>query len=108
MGVDPAQVGHVLGGQVVPGLPGRAVRLVSLQEYQNIGRDYDAAIRHLHSRGVMVNGSYVFGMDDDGPDVFDKTVEWAIGPGHRNGDLSYPDAVPRYRLARKDGGRGTP
>ena len=29
----------------------------------------------------MVNGSFVFGMDDDGPDVFDRTVEWAIEHG---------------------------
>jgi hypothetical protein len=26
---------------------------------------------------VMVNASFVFGMDSDGPDVFDRTVEWA-------------------------------
>lgn len=29
----------------------------------------------------MVNGSFVFGMDDDGPDVFAQTVEWAIKQG---------------------------
>ena len=28
-------------------------------------RDYGAAIRRLHDLGVMVNGSFVFGMDDD-------------------------------------------
>lgn len=43
----------------------------------NIGRDYDRAIRRLHDLGIMVNASFVFGMDDDGPDVFDRTVEWA-------------------------------
>ena len=26
----------------------------------------------------MVNGSFVFGLDDDGPDVFDRTVEWGV------------------------------
>src|SRR5262245_46589596 len=29
----------------------------------------------------MVNASFVFGMDDDGPDVFDRTVSWAIEQG---------------------------
>jgi radical SAM superfamily enzyme YgiQ (UPF0313 family) len=29
----------------------------------------------------MVNASFVFGMDDDGPDVFDRTVEWAVEQG---------------------------
>jgi radical SAM superfamily enzyme YgiQ (UPF0313 family) len=28
--------------------------------------------------GVMINGSFVFGMDGDGPDVFDRTVDWAV------------------------------
>jgi hypothetical protein len=34
---------------------------------QNLNRDYDAAIRRLHEHGVMVNGSFVFGMDGDDP-----------------------------------------
>jgi radical SAM superfamily enzyme YgiQ (UPF0313 family) len=31
--------------------------------------------------GVMINGSFVFGMDDDDESVFDRTVEWAIEQG---------------------------
>jgi len=31
--------------------------------------------------GVMVNASFVFGMDGDGPDVFDRTVAWAVEQG---------------------------
>jgi len=56
----------------------------NLQEhhkYQNLDRDYSAAIRRLHDLGVMVNGSFVFGMDGDDGSVFDRTVEWAIGQG---------------------------
>src|SRR5215470_3327647 len=48
---------------------------------QNIGRDYGAVVKRLHDNGVMVNGSFVFGMDGDGPDVFDRTVGWAISQG---------------------------
>jgi radical SAM superfamily enzyme YgiQ (UPF0313 family) len=48
---------------------------------QNLGRDYGAAIRRLHGQGVMVNGSFVFGMDGDDETVFDRTVEWAIKQG---------------------------
>jgi radical SAM superfamily enzyme YgiQ (UPF0313 family) len=50
-------------------------------KHQNLGRDYAAAIRRLHGLGVMVNGSFVFGMDDDDAGVFDRTVEWAVGHG---------------------------
>lgn len=48
------------------------------QKYQNLNRDYQAAIRRLHDLGVMVNGSFVFGMDDDDETVFDRTVTWII------------------------------
>ena len=30
-------------------------------KYQNLNRDYNAAIRRLHDLGVMVNASFVFG-----------------------------------------------
>ena len=48
---------------------------------QNLGRDYAAAIRRLDSLGIMINGSFVFGLDGDGPDVFDRTVDWAVHMG---------------------------
>jgi radical SAM superfamily enzyme YgiQ (UPF0313 family) len=50
-------------------------------KFQNLHRDYGAAVRRLHDLGVMVNGSFVFGMDEDDHGVFDRTVEWAIGVG---------------------------
>jgi radical SAM superfamily enzyme YgiQ (UPF0313 family) len=48
---------------------------------QNLGRDYAAAIRRLHDLGIMVNGSFVFGMDDDDASIFDRTVDWAVAHG---------------------------
>jgi radical SAM superfamily enzyme YgiQ (UPF0313 family) len=48
---------------------------------QNLGKDYIEAINRLHSLGVMINGSFVFGLDDDGKDVFKKTVDWAVNNG---------------------------
>jgi radical SAM superfamily enzyme YgiQ (UPF0313 family) len=55
--------------------------LRSQHKVQNLHRDYGAAIRRLRDHGVMVNGSFVFGMDEDGPDVFERTVAWAIEHG---------------------------
>lgn len=43
--------------------------------------DYDRAVRLLHERGVMVNASFVFGLDGDDETVFDATVEWALEQG---------------------------
>lgn len=47
----------------------------------NLNRDYRRAIQRLHDLGVMINGSFVFGLDGDSPDVFRRTVEWAIEMG---------------------------
>ncbi len=55
--------------------------LTAQRKYQNLNRDYGAAIRRLHDLGVMINGSFVFGMDDDDATVFDQTVAWAIDQG---------------------------
>jgi len=52
--------------------------LVQSNKKQNIGRDYEEAIRRLHSLGVMINGSFVFGLDEDDKDVFKRTVDWAV------------------------------
>jgi radical SAM superfamily enzyme YgiQ (UPF0313 family) len=51
------------------------------RKYQNMHRDYGAAVQRLHGLGVMVNASFVFGMDNDDETVFDRTVAWAIEQG---------------------------
>ncbi len=48
---------------------------------QNLGRDYARVVRRLDDLGVMINGSFVFGLDGDDPDVFARTVEWAVTSG---------------------------
>ncbi|WP_436772548.1 B12-binding domain-containing radical SAM protein [Yinghuangia sp. YIM S09857] len=55
--------------------------LSDTRKTQNVGRDYTAVVRRLHDCGVMANGSFVFGLDHDGPDVFSRTVEWAVRAG---------------------------
>jgi radical SAM superfamily enzyme YgiQ (UPF0313 family) len=55
--------------------------LMAHEKIQNLNRDYNAAIRRLHEHGVMVNASFVFGMDEDDEGVFGRTVEWAIRQG---------------------------
>src|SRR5688572_14461954 len=51
------------------------------RKYQNLHRNYTEAIRRLHDLGVMINGSFVFGMDGDDESVFERTVEWAVRHG---------------------------
>src|SRR5574341_1755461 len=49
--------------------------LAGSNKRQNLGRDYAAVANRLHDLGIMINGSFVFGMDHDEEDVFDRTVE---------------------------------
>jgi radical SAM superfamily enzyme YgiQ (UPF0313 family) len=48
---------------------------------QNLQKDYRKAVDRLHSLGIMINGSFVFGLDDDDQDVFRRTVEWGVENG---------------------------
>jgi radical SAM superfamily enzyme YgiQ (UPF0313 family) len=70
---------------------------------QNLHRDYAAAIRRLHDLGVMVNASFVFGMDSDDETVFDRTVEWAVRQGIETATFHiltpYPGTVLHKRLS---------
>lgn len=42
---------------------------------------YDELVRRLHARGIALQGCFVFGMDEDGPDVFEKTAGLAVEIG---------------------------
>lgn len=79
-----------------------AANLTDQRKYQNVGRDYAAAIKRLHGLGVMVNASFVFGMDHDDRDVFDRTVAWGIEQGIETATFHiltpYPDTVLFSRM----------
>jgi radical SAM superfamily enzyme YgiQ (UPF0313 family) len=65
---------------------------------QNLGRDYKAVTDRLHSLGIMINGSFVFGMGDDGEDVFRRTVDWAIEHGITTATFHIQTPYPGTRL----------
>ena len=72
---------------------------------QNLGRDYKAVSDRLHSLGIMINGSFVFGMDDDGEDVFRRTVDWAVDHGITTATFHiqtpYPGTLLHARMSRE-------
>lgn len=39
---------------------------------------YAEWIRRFHDHGIAVNGTFVFGLDSDGPDAFDETAQFVI------------------------------
>jgi len=57
----------------------------------------------LHDLGIMINGSFVFGMDDDDESVFRRTVDWAIEHGITTATFHIQTPYPGTRLfARTD------
>ncbi|MBI5564067.1 MAG: radical SAM protein, partial [Chloroflexi bacterium] len=76
--------------------------LRSQHKYQNLNRDYGAAIRRLHDLGIMVNASFVFGLDADESTVFDRTVDWAVRQGIETATFHiltpYPGTVLNQRM----------
>jgi radical SAM superfamily enzyme YgiQ (UPF0313 family) len=83
--------------------------LTEQRKYQNLRRDYSAAIRRLHDNGVMVNGSFVFGMDADDPSVFERTVDWAVDHGIETATFHILTPYPGTALYKRmvDQGRMT-
>lgn len=75
------------------------------RKYQNLDRDYSAAVRRLHEHGVMVNASFVFGMDEDDEDIFDRTVNWAVEQGIETATFHiltpYPD-TPLFKRMHQE------
>ena len=73
---------------------------------QNLGRDYKAVADRLHSLGIMINGSFVFGMDDDDESVFRRTVDWAIDHGITTATFHiqtpYPGTELHAQMAREE------
>ncbi len=58
-----------------------AANLKAQGKRHNMVQEYESAIRRLHAAGVMVNASFVFGMEEDDESVFERTVAWAVSQG---------------------------
>lgn len=55
-----------------------AANLKQSNKKQNLEKDYSKAVHRLHDLGIMINGSFVFGLDEDDHDVFKRTVDWGV------------------------------
>lgn len=75
-----------------------ADNLIGHAKPQNLTRDYGEAVRRIHDLGIMVNGSFVFGLDHDDPGVFDRTVEWAASVGMETATFHILTPYPGTKL----------
>jgi radical SAM superfamily enzyme YgiQ (UPF0313 family) len=74
---------------------------------QNLNKDYARVIERLHDLGIMINGSFVFGLDGDDPDVFRRTVDWAVEMGITTSTFHVATPYPgtRYHQQMVEQGR---
>ena len=68
---------------------------------QNLERDYVSAVNRLHDLGIMINGSFVFGLDDDDNDVFKRTVDWGVRNGITTSTYHILTPYPGTRLYKE-------
>lgn len=50
----------------------------SANKKQNNTYRYEHLVSEIHKRGIMINASFVFGLDDDDETTFQKTFNWII------------------------------
>ncbi|AKA67705.1 B12-binding domain-containing radical SAM protein [Clostridium scatologenes] len=50
----------------------------SVHKVQNSVNRYEKLIEEIHERGIMINASFVFGLDEDDVSVFKNTLEWIV------------------------------
>jgi len=52
--------------------------LRAVSKRQNRVEKYDALVAALHDRQIMVDASFVFGLDGDEPEIFPRTLDWIV------------------------------
>ena len=49
-----------------------------VHKVQNDVAKYEYAVGEIHRRGIMINASFVFGLDSDTPETFRMTLDWIV------------------------------
>jgi radical SAM superfamily enzyme YgiQ (UPF0313 family) len=69
-------------------------------------RESKEAIRRIQSYGIRVNGCFILGLDGQGPDIFDKVLEFAMETGLFDVQITlqtpFP-GTPLYERLRREG-----
>ncbi len=52
--------------------------LESVHKVQNSVNRYEGLVDEIHRRGIMINASFVFGLDEDNASVFKSTLDWIV------------------------------
>lgn len=50
----------------------------SVNKVQNSVSRYEKLVDEIHKRGIMINASFVFGLDEDNVSIFKSTLDWIV------------------------------
>lgn len=50
----------------------------NVHKNQNNIRKYEVLVEEIHKRGIMINASFVFGLDEDDITTFQTTLDWIV------------------------------
>ena len=56
----------------------QAASIQNVHKIQNNTDLYEKAVKMAHDRGIMINASFVFGLDGDTPETFRATLDWIV------------------------------
>ncbi len=73
-------------------------RLADVGKKFNVVAKYRELIQRFHDHGISIIGSFMFGLDGDDPDVFDRTVDFAQENGVDFAQFSIATPLPGTRL----------
>lgn len=52
--------------------------IAAVHKVQNGAERYERAVEAIHKRGIMINASFVFGLDGDTRETFQATLDWIV------------------------------
>lgn len=52
--------------------------IADVHKVQNQRDSYEYAVHQIHKRGIMINASFVFGLDGDTKETFQRTLDWIV------------------------------
>jgi radical SAM superfamily enzyme YgiQ (UPF0313 family) len=73
---------------------------------QNLSVNYVDTAKILHDNNVMINGSFVFGMDNDTIDTSKYTVDWAVKQGIETATFHILTPYPGTKLYQRMNSEG--
>lgn len=69
-------------------------------------QDYKQRIAAIQAEGIIASGNFMFGFDEDGPDIFDQTFEFLRDSGIMHAtfttEIPYP-GTPAFRRYKREG-----